>query len=64
MLLRISPTGWKFLVFGRNERSHAYLSELLLEPPICELEVACKESRYILDKFPLATDLIVIKENY
>ncbi|MGM8225251.1 PD-(D/E)XK nuclease family protein [Cellvibrio sp. ARAG 10.3] len=60
--LHISPTGWKFLVFGRNEKSHAYLSELLLDPSICEFEITCRDSRYILEEFSLATDLMLIKE--
>lgn len=60
--LYIYPTGWELLVFGRNEKSRAYLSELLLDPSICEFEITCRDSRYILEEFSLATDLIVIKE--
>lgn len=60
--LHISPTGWTFMVFDRKQKPQAYLSELLFEPPISEFEIICKDSRYILEEFPLATDLIVIKE--
>ena len=50
------------MVFDRKQKPQAYLSELLFEPPISEFEIICKDSRYILEEFPLATDLIVIKE--
>ena len=60
--LHISPTGWTFMVFDRNPNPQAYLSELLFEPPISEFEITYRDSRYILEEFSLATDLIIIKE--
>ena len=61
--LEATPKGWVLKLFGRDVDSKSYLSELLLTPPLAEHKnrVNVVDSRYILQQFPLNSELEEIK---
>lgn len=59
--LYISPQGWELQLFGRNNMSKSYLSELFLIPPLAGQDVQMKDSRYIIEKYDLRTNLDEVK---
>ena len=54
--LYMSGGGWELQLFGRNKSSEAYLSELM-SIPLTGKKHETKDSRYIIEKFDLNTDL-------
>lgn len=59
--LYISPQGWELQLFGRNIRSQAYLTDLFSISPMSDHQATLKDSRYILLKYDLSTELDTIK---
>lgn len=60
--LCISPQGWELQLFGRNAKSKEYLTELFSISPMSEYKARLKDSRYILQKYDLSTELELIKD--
>ncbi len=57
--LYVSPTGWELQIFGRNQPSNNYITQLVSMR--CD-QITTKEGRFVLATWPLSTGLDEIKE--
>ena len=62
--LYVSAKGWELQLFGRNNISKSYLSELFSIVPLSGKKVEIKDSRYILEQYSLNTNLDEIKNGF
>jgi hypothetical protein len=59
--LYISPKGWELQLFGRNNKSQLYLSELFSINPLSQQKFELIDARYILQVYELNESIDVIK---
>ncbi len=57
--LCVSPKGWVLHLFGRNQSSHRYVTELISARRDA---IAIEEGRFVIERWPLVTGLEEIKE--